>query len=85
MLSYQLHMQSGLIWYDNIAVKLDQVSRLQDIASGHQVSTQGSDIPFHSVWQCFEKKLIGSWEFEIAPLGVQGANKSFQFDRVMLW
>ena len=60
MLSYQLHMQSGLMWYDNIAVKLNWVSRLQDIASGHPGRTQCSDIQLHMqfgfnlVWQCFK-------------------------------
>ena len=61
MLSYQLHMQSGLSWSDNIAVKLDRVSRLQDIASGRPGSKQRSDIQLHmqsgfnSVWHCFRK------------------------------
>jgi hypothetical protein len=32
----------------------------------------------------FQKKMIGSWDFGIAPLGIQGANKSLamQFDSI---
>ena len=93
-------MQSGLIWYDNVAVKLDRVSRLQDIASGRPGSKQRSDIQLHmQFWfqlgvAMLRKILIGSWDFGIVPLGIQGANKArlfycicslIQFDRAMRW
>jgi hypothetical protein len=42
MLSYRLHMQSGLIRYENAAEKLDWVSGFLDIASRRPGSTQYS-------------------------------------------
>jgi len=83
MLSSKLHLQSGLIWY--VAVK--KWTGYQ--TSGHCIRTSGEHtmlrystacaVWFHFGMAMLWKKLIGSWDFGIAPLGVQGENKAWLF------
>ena len=74
MLSSKLHLQWGLIWY--VAVK--KWTGYQ--TSGHCIRASGEHTTLrystaYAVWFHFGmamlwKKLIGSWDFGIAPLGV---------------
>ena len=83
MLSSKLHLQSGLIWY--VAVKKwtgYQTSGHCIWASGEHTTPRYSTA--YAVWFHFDmamlwKKLIGSWDFGIVPLGIQGANKAWLF------